>query len=287
MQKELDLREIEMDLGGLALLGRLRISRASDPMPMQAHENQFEILYMHSGRKVFFIEGRKYILNGGDVLLTFPGERHGADDVTQNRTMMYYLLFEDPENTPGFCGLETGERKDLAALLRGIRQRSFAVSSGLKKRFDQLIELETGSCAIRATRTKYLALELIWQVVTEACAGCHDMPDDIGRIAEYIRSNYSKTCSVSELADMVHLSVPRFKQKFKQVTGVPPAEYIIREKIARSEAMLIESSTSITDIALDIGFSSSQHFSVVFKKYNGESPQSFRRNNQAAAPAKA
>jgi AraC-like DNA-binding protein len=82
--------------------------------------------------------------------------------------------------------------------------------------------------------------------------------------------------TITELAAMAYLSLPRFKQKFKQVTGVPPAEYIIREKIALAESLLAENQKSITDIAMDLGFCSSQHFSVVFKKYTGESPQAYR-----------
>lgn len=275
-QSAIDLEEIKMNLGGLSLLGKLRITRASDPVEVQDHANQYELLYMHSGRKIFYIEDNKYVLNGGDLLLVFPGEAHGAEDVTQNRTMLYYLHFYDPALFPAFCDLSDYERGELAGMLRRISNRHIPVSPQLKKLFDELFSLAKGQCPIREARIKHFVLETIWQVIRSSQHVAYDVPEDIRTVKDYIHQNYYEMPSVTDLAMMIHLSVPRFKQKFKQVTGVPPAEYIIRHKIGLAEQQLKSCDKSITEIALDLGFSSSQHFSVVFKKYNGESPLNFR-----------
>lgn len=274
-----DLEEIKMNIGGLSLLGKLRITRASDPVEMQDHEDQFELLYMHSGQKIFYVGKEKYVLNGGDVLLVFPGEIHGAEDITQNRTMLYYLLFYDPVLFPGFCDLSDYERGELSRILRKIDNRHIPVSAQLKKSFDELFSLIKGQCPIREARIKHFALETIWQVIRSSQNISYAVPDDIRTVKDYIHQNYYEMPSVTDLAMMVHLSVPRFKQKFKQVTGIPPAEYIIRHKVGLAEQQLKKSDKSITAIAFDLGFSSSQHFSVVFKKYNGQSPLNFRRSS--------
>lgn len=275
----LDHEEIRLDLGGLRLLGRLRIFRAADPVEMQSHEDMFELLYMYSGRKVFYIGDEKYVLNGGDLLLVFPGEAHGAEDVSQNRTLLYYLHFADPSRTADLCGLSDLERIQLAEMLNRMDHRLITVPQGIKRSFDELFGLVKGQSPLREARIRHFALEIIWQVIRSSKLSGHDTPEDIQIVKDYITTHVYEMPTVGELALLVHLSVPRFKQKFKQETGVPPAEYIIRHKVDLAEQWLTGSNRRITDIALDLGFSSSQHFSVVFQKYCGQAPQNYRRSH--------
>jgi AraC-like DNA-binding protein/quercetin dioxygenase-like cupin family protein len=280
----LEHEEIRLNLGGLRMMGRLRIFRAADPVEMQSHENQFELLYMYSGRKVFYIGDEKYVLNGGDVLMVFPGEVHGAEDVSQNRTLLYYLLFDDPSGTADFCCLSELERGQLSGMLYRIDHRLITVSQGIKRSFDELFVLVKGLSPLRETRIKHFALEIFWQVISSSKHAGHSTPEDIQIVKDYISTHAYEMPTVGELAMLVHLSVPRFKQKFKQETGVPPAEYIIRHKVDLAEQWLTGSNRRITDIALDLGFSSSQHFSVVFQKYCGQAPLNYRRSHREGQP---
>ena len=79
---------------------------------------------------------------------------------------------------------------------------------------------------------------------------------------------------------LVNLSESRFKQKFKQATGIPPAEFTVREKIRESQTLLKDPARTVTSIAMELGFSSSQHFSVLFRKYTGLSPVQYRQNHE-------
>lgn len=275
----IDLNEIKMNLGGLSFLGRLKAFGDSEPYAAQVHENQFELLYMHSGRKTFYIENSRYILNGGEALLILPGERHRADGGLQNRNTLYYLRFFDPLLYPSFCDLSDDERKALAAMLRTLKNRLIPVSFEMKKSFNELFSLTKGHCPIREARIKCSALNVIWQTIQRQNIRS-DKPEDIRSIEDYIQQNESEMPSVSDLAVMVHLSVPKFVQKFIQVTGVPPVEYIIKHKIGLAEKKLVSSDKSITDIAFDLGFASGRQFSIVFEKYNGESPLHFRLNSE-------
>jgi AraC-like DNA-binding protein len=141
-----------------------------------------------------------------------------------------------------------------------------------------MFSLSVGGDTLRKARIRATALELIYQAAEVASSAPDDrvIPDDIARSITFIRENESQMPNISDLADFAHLSIPRFKQKFKQTVGIPPAEFIIREKLERSTELLLLTSRTITAIAMDLGFSSSQSFSVVFKKYMGESPLSYR-----------
>jgi transcriptional regulator GlxA family with amidase domain len=88
-----------------------------------------------------------------------------------------------------------------------------------------------------------------------------------------------KTLSVEELAAMVYLSTPHFKQKFKESIGIPPAEFMLREKLDHAAKLLVTSEARVTDVAMALGFSTSQHFSVVFKRYFSVSPHEYQKQS--------
>ena len=78
---------------------------------------------------------------------------------------------------------------------------------------------------------------------------------------------------------MAHLSEGRFKTNFRLYTGLPPREYILRQKIKCAKRLLKEESLSITQISYQLGFSSSQYFSTVFKRFTTLSPIDYRNQH--------
>ena len=98
----------------------------------------------------------------------------------------------------------------------------------------------------------------------------------ITEIIQYIDDNLFDTLDLEDLADKCNLSVSRFKHLFKEETGIPPAEYIIRKKVEKAQELIEKQEQSIKDIAYDLGFSSPAYFSTVFKQYNGYSPTSLK-----------
>ena len=69
---------------------------------------------------------------------------------------------------------------------------------------------------------------------------------------------------------VARLSESRFKARFKREMGVPPAEYWLRKKVEQASVLLAKA--TITQVAHQLGFSSSQYFATVFKRYTLTSP---------------
>jgi AraC-like DNA-binding protein len=79
---------------------------------------------------------------------------------------------------------------------------------------------------------------------------------------------------VPRLAEVARLSQSRCKIRFRQETGVPPAEYWLRKKIEKAADLL--RTRSVTEVAYALGFSSSQYFATAFRRYTLASPSQFR-----------
>jgi len=79
----------------------------------------------------------------------------------------------------------------------------------------------------------------------------------------------------TEGARRANLSRTVFQARFRQQTGMSPVEYIMHEKIEQAAKLLSAGEHSVTDVAMRFGFSSSQHFSTVFRKYTNKHPRDY------------
>lgn len=270
----------ESGLPELPEVGKLQVKNAAWPMPMESHPDAVEFLLLRSGCKQIQVEDRLYEMQGGDLLVVFPGERHGAEDFVQNRTSLAYLLMAVPTEIPRFCMLEEEERSALWEQLKLLKGRMLKVSPSACRTMDRLFDHVNTGLPLERARIRTELMRFLFQILEEAGEEDKSLPADIAAVIRYIREAREEMPDIAKMAALVNLSESRFKQKFKQATGIPPAEFTVREKIRESQTLLKDPARTVTSIAMELGFSSSQHFSVLFRKYTGLSPIQYRQNHE-------
>ncbi len=96
-------------------------------------------------------------------------------------------------------------------------------------------------------------------------------------VRAWLQQRLSSPPTLREMAARAHLSPAHFAVAFKRETGLTPLEYLTNLRIeAAATRLRAERATSITQIALDLGFSSPQYFGMVFQKRKGCSPSQWR-----------
>ncbi|GAB6089370.1 helix-turn-helix domain-containing protein [Spirochaeta dissipatitropha] len=95
-------------------------------------------------------------------------------------------------------------------------------------------------------------------------------------ILEYMQEHLTEKLTVSELAEHVCLTESRVSHLFKEKTGHSPIDYFLRMKIQAASVLIARKTLSNRELAELFGFSDEFHFSKVFKKKTGMSPQQFR-----------
>ena len=98
----------------------------------------------------------------------------------------------------------------------------------------------------------------------------------VRRVMERMETEIERDVSLRELASDVGLSPSHLSGIFVAALGVPPHRWLLRRRVERACEFLARTRHSRTEIALACGFSSSQHFSTVFKAQVGRTPTEFR-----------
>jgi AraC family transcriptional regulator len=102
----------------------------------------------------------------------------------------------------------------------------------------------------------------------------------IDRVTDYLRGNLDRQVKLKELAGIACLSEFHFHRIFGAVAGETLNNFTNRLRLEKAARLLRYSGQSVTDIALDCGFSSSATFSRAFRSGYHTSPSQFRKSGE-------
>jgi AraC-like DNA-binding protein len=99
------------------------------------------------------------------------------------------------------------------------------------------------------------------------------------RARDAMDRGYAEPLDVRAVAAVAHVSEAHFIRTFRATFGETPHRYLQRRRVERSMFLLRETDRSVTDICLDVGFTSLGTFSRMFREIVGETPSAYRTGN--------
>lgn len=96
------------------------------------------------------------------------------------------------------------------------------------------------------------------------------------QVLDFIHTHLDRDLSLTELAKVINLSPTYFASAFKQAIDISPHQYVIQQRVERAKVMLKKTDFAISDIALQVGFSSQSHLTQQFKRITGITPKQIR-----------
>jgi len=100
-------------------------------------------------------------------------------------------------------------------------------------------------------------------------------------IVTYIEDNLESELSLAEIASVAGISVSHLKTLFRQSTGTPVHQYVLRRRVERAKALLREPSLSIAQIAFAAGFAHQSHLARHMRRICGTTPAAVRKELMA------
>lgn len=98
----------------------------------------------------------------------------------------------------------------------------------------------------------------------------------VSRAIDFVRKNYAKTLAVSEIAAEAGMSESAFHQKFREITGTTPLQYIKSLRLSEAHNLLLLDDCSVSSAAYAVGYESPNHFSRDYSKRFGRPPKETR-----------
>lgn len=102
---------------------------------------------------------------------------------------------------------------------------------------------------------------------------------------DLLRDTGDRRVSIEEIARGAALSPFHFIRRFRAVFGETPHQFRIRARIERAKHLLAVSDYSVTDVCMEVGFTSLGSFSDLFARRVGVSPTAYRREIRSKMPA--
>jgi len=249
------------------------------------------IYYILDGKFDWVINDRSYILYPGDLAIVLPGQSlRGARDFLDIGTLSWiHIKVEKLDKQKklvlgNWSGLPDSESNTIATILQ---LNNTNVLVNLKDVFghiqsirEELVHQQIGY----GTRVNHLIDEMLILIARQSTHQTNmrrDFPQTFMKLEQALRQSLSHPWTVEEMAALVGLGTTAFSERVKSYTGFSPLNYLINIRISEAIKLLRQQDKNVTDIALETGFYSSQHFSTTFKKLTGYTPGEFRkRNNQ-------
>ena len=101
--------------------------------------------------------------------------------------------------------------------------------------------------------------------------------DKIMPALKFIDTHYNEQITLEALSATSNMNPSYFCRVFKKATNSTFTEYLNFVRVIKSERLLTSNSGSVSDIALDVGFSSVSYFNRIFKRFKSLSPSEYRK----------
>lgn len=244
----------------------------------------YEIYYLYSGKRRFFVNDTLYTLGRGDILLINKNVLHRTTYISDETHERFALNFSDKYLEPFIDKNIKQQILDCfnQPLLSIQLNRRDYVEDLFQKIINESNHLDEFSSQLIENYIQELIIFLLrYQKNNVASIMPASITDEIiQNTAKYIRHNYTQNITLEMAASHANMSATYFSKKFKTVTGFGFKEYLCKIRLTEASKRLLDTNDSITTIALECGFSDSNYFGDVFKKLKGISPLQYRKTRE-------
>ncbi|PKM55867.1 MAG: AraC family transcriptional regulator [Firmicutes bacterium HGW-Firmicutes-5] len=258
------------------------------------YHDHIEILFCLSGRINIFLDGQGYVFGVGDMVVINSMEVHNIFAASEG-VNKYIVIRFDPELLYTTTQSVFESRYVLPFTMKtSVHQKLFTYEETANTPIPDLIKkilLEDQKRAYGfelAIRT-YIGEVFLWILrswqekgldlnLTQALDKTNI--ERLQKVFDYVDEHFDQEISIQDMAKLCAVSYSYFSRFFKSAMNRNFSAYVNFIRISKAESLLTTSELSVTDIALNVGFSTTSYFIEQFKLYKNMTPKRFRNNFQ-------
>lgn len=269
-----------------------RIERVSTNAPIPTarthhYHDFYEIYYLYSGDRYYFIKDKTYHVKRGDLVLIKPYDVHCTSNFSKSGYDRFLInlkksyldglldltgginLFECFEKDIHIVKLNPQEQNYIENLLMAM------LSEYRSENLGHEYFLKTSLVQLLIFASRYSG-----QMADDSQSYITPVHKTVSEVAAYINNNYKEDITLESVSEMFFISPFYFSRTFKRVTGVAFTEYLSSIRIKEAKRLIVKTDMSISEIAEAVGYKSSTHFGRTFKSMLGMSPSTYKRTHR-------
>lgn len=244
----------------------------------------FEITCVQSGTGHYFVNGKEYTMDEGDIIIFNNVEPHGwklkGDDMH-----LLVMVFSPEFVAEKLSVFDSEYLKPFVERGSNFRNRigreeavSHEIRKGIREIYTEWEEKKEGyPLMIKANILRILTILIrAYQDDSKSGEMLKEKKNAMKRLEQafvYIDDHYSEKLTLDEVAAAAFMSSTYFSSYFRKVTNISFSEYVTRLRISHARELLRDREKSVTEIALECGFHNISNFYRMYKKYVGKAPR--------------
>lgn len=244
----------------------------------------YEIYYLLSGQRHYYIRNRMYALEAGDLVFINKNHLHrttGGSSLPHERVLISFddAYLEPVAPGPGWMNVFGGE----SFLLRPTAHEQGGIADLLQAMLEEQKDGQLWSTEY--TRLLLQQLLITLERIRRAKPALVSPEQSEGQrrvygIIEYLDTRFAEKLSLDGIAEQFFISATYLCRIFKQTTGFTIIEYLNYVRIREAKVLLTQTDRPITRVAAEAGFESIAHFGRKFKAITGRSPLQYRKQHR-------
>ncbi len=256
------------------------------PFPVHSH-NFYEIAIIYKGSGTHITPEGDVPIRTGEVIIVKPGQVHGyknLDDLVLMNIMIRPSFIDDDvlelSNIPkytDFFTLPKNVRLEKSPITQfNLNTMQLFEVRALIDSMQEEITRQPMAWSISSTTYLVQIILLLLRIYNSPSYPETNSVNHADMLIKYIEKNFRKNITMQDLMEYSNMSESSVLRTFKRITGYPPFEYQMRQRMFAASRELIDTKMDITQIAYDVGYNDSNYFSRCFKKFMNMTPRDYR-----------
>ena len=258
-------------------------NKVNAPMTMKNyhyHDN-FEIYYLYSGERSYFIKDKTYHIKKGNIVLINEYDIHCTRNIGELGHERIVINFNKKFLGDFFEKIATNLYECFEKNIHVIKldlQEQIYIESLLNTMYNEY----TSKKENYITYLKIALIQLLLyinrhndsNVKSDDIATTHKI---ISKVIGYINTNYAEDITLHSISEKFFISTYYFSRKFKEITNLSFIDYLNNVRVKEAQELLRKTNHNITQVSEMVGYKNTTYFGRIFKKLTGISPMMYKK----------
>lgn len=249
---------------------------------------EFEIYYLLSGERKYFINNTIYKIQQGNLILIDANEIHKTGNIGQQSHERTVLNFSPSFLKEFYPYISQLRLLDCFNSKYRVLPLSFQYKKNVEVILNKMLDLTQKQSDFNDTRKKFYLQILLCELLVLIDNFIDELKEKeyeytqlihpkISEIIKYINEHYQEFITLEDMANRFKMSTSYLSKLFYKTTNFTFTQYLNSVRIKNSKYLLENPEYRIIDVAQKSGFNSNTHFTRVFKNVTGVSPTEYRK----------